>query len=84
MPHSEDGQEVFVVKHTESHGDVRIPVLCERCGKRFFTSSENLAAVVERNMEIACMECVFSSEDNEVYLCGFVKDGKILERPTDD
>jgi hypothetical protein len=84
QPVKNDDVEVFVVNCRAPGGDATVGILCEKCGKRFYTHPENRALAMEREMKVLCLSCALelaAREKEKFRIGGTVRKGKIIERP---
>jgi hypothetical protein len=78
-----DDVVVFVVQWMEPSGDATAGILCEDCGKTFFTHPDNRALAIERDMKVLCLICALklaTMEKEEFRIGGTVREGKIIDR----
>lgn len=81
-PAKGENVEVFVVKNTEPSGDATVAILCEACGRTFFTNPNNRSLAMARRMRIYCLDCVpkiAKSEGQMIRIAGKIGKGRIIE-----
>jgi len=74
--------EVFIVGNTKPCNDATVPILCEDCGKTFFTNPDNRTLVIERGMQVCCIPCAcrnIADKKDEFCIAGKIYKGKIVK-----